>query len=265
MQNEKIIHRPGHEVSQVGSEHNVNDSERVVSAVAGGALIAFGIKHGGWLGTSLSLLGGGLLHRGATGHCYLYEAAGIDTSDPARSSFLRKTAGILSGPVRVKKAATVNRSPAEVYQYWRNFENLPNFMQHLESVTNTGENRWRWKAKAPLGMTVEWEAELTSDVENQRIGWASVEGSDIPNSGTVEFRPTVDRGTEIVVTMIYEAPGGTLGEWAAWALGEEPSLQVADDLRRFRSIIETGSIITTEGQPSGRSEGAKPLARTARA
>jgi uncharacterized membrane protein len=114
-------------------------------------------------------------------------------------------------------------------------------------------------------MTVEWDAELTSDVPNQRIGWASVEGSDIPNSGTVEFRPTVDRGTEVIVTMVYEAPGGKLGEWAAWALGEEPSLQVADDLRRFRSIMETGSILTTEGQPSGRSEGARPLARAARA
>ncbi len=248
-----------------GPEQNVNNPERVVSSIAGGALIAFGIKQGGLLGTSVALLGGGLLHRGATGHCYLYEAAGVNTAEGGGTSLMRRAAGILSGTVRVKKATTVNSSPAEVYQYWRNFENLPRFMQHLESVTRLEGDRWHWKAKAPLGMTVEWDAELTSDVENQRIGWASVEGSDIPNSGTVEFRPTVDRGTEVIVTLMYEAPGGKIGEWAAWALGEEPSVQVADDLRRFRSIMETGTIMTTEGQPSGRSPEAKKAAKAARA
>lgn len=263
MQNQELI-EISHERSSE-SEQNVNNPERVVSTVAGGALIAFGVKQGGLFGASLLLLGGGLLHRAATGHCYVYEAAGVNTNDLSGTSILRKTSSIWSAPVRVKKATTVNRSPAEVYQYWRNFENLPSFMQHVESVTKVGENRWHWKAKAPLGMTVEWDAELTSDVENQRIGWASVEGSDIPNSGTVEFRPTVDRGTEVIVTLIYEAPGGKIGEWAAWTLGEEPSLQIKEDLRRFRSIMETGTIITTEGQPSARAEGVKPLAHGARA
>jgi uncharacterized membrane protein len=263
MQNQQLIETQ--QQADIGSDQNVADPERVVSAIAGGALIAFGIKHGGWIGASLSLLGGSLLHRGATGHCYLYEAVGVNTSDPAKSSILGKTPGVLSGPIHVKKATTVNRSPAEVYQYWRNFENLPNFMRHLESVNRIDDNRWHWKAKAPLGMTVEWDAELTSDVENQRLGWASIEGSDIPNSGTVEFRSTTDRGTEVIVTLVYEAPGGKIGEWAAWALGEEPNLQISEDLRRFRSIMETGSIITTEGQPSGRAEAPKPLARAARA
>src|SRR5688572_14688379 len=109
MQNQDLL-----EISQLsdGAELNVADPERVVSAVAGGALIAFGIKHGGWLGASLSLLGGGLLHRGATGHCYIYDAVGVNTNDPAKSTILGKAPGILSGTVHVKKAATVNRSPA---------------------------------------------------------------------------------------------------------------------------------------------------------
>lgn len=264
MQNEQTI-EVSHLPADTASDKNVNGTERIVSAVAGGALIAYGAKHGGLLGAALLALGGGMLHRGTTGHCYLYDATGINTNDASRSTIIGKASKVLSGPVRVKKAVTVNRPPEEVYGYWRNFDNLPNFMKHLESVTDTGEKRSHWKAKAPLGSTVEWDAELTSDVPNERIGWASVEGSDIANSGTVEFRPTVERGTEVVVTLVYEAPGGKIGEWAAWALGEEPSIQVAEDLRRFRSIIETGSIMTTEGQPSGRSEGAKRLARTARA
>lgn len=247
------------------TERNVNGPERIASALAGGALVAFGVKQGGLLGTTLSLLGGGLLLRGTTGHSYIYDAMGLNTKDPSKSTLLANTPGILSGTVHVKKAVTVNKSPSEVYQYWRDFQNLPNFMQHLESVTKIDDKRSHWKAKAPLGTTVEWDAELSSDVENQRIGWQSLEGADIKNSGTVEFRPTVNRGTEVIVTIMYEAPGGKLGEWIAWALGEEPSSQVAEDLRRFKRLMETGMIITTEGQPSGRSEGARSAARAARA
>ena len=105
--------------------------------------------------------------------------------------------GLLASKIHVNKSITINKSPAELYQFWRNFENLPQFMTHLESVTVTDEKRSHWKAKAPLGTSVEWDAEITSDIENERIGWKSIEGSEIPNSGVVEFRPTTNRGTEV--------------------------------------------------------------------
>jgi uncharacterized membrane protein len=136
-------------------------------------------------------------------------------------------------------------------------------MRHLESVTTTNSKISHWKAKAPLGQTVEWDAELTSDIPNEKIGWRSLDGAFIPNSGVVEFRPTIERGTEVKVTLTYEAPGGKIGEWIAWALGEEPSIQVAQDLRRFKSLMETGLIMKVEGQPSGR--GPLQKAMTARA
>ena len=137
-------------------------------------------------------------------------------------------------------------------------------MDHLESVTTTGETTSHWKAKAPLGQTVEWNAEITSDRENERIGWQSVEGSDIPNSGVVEFNPTVNRGTEVRVVLTYEAPGGALGAMFAKLFGEEPSQQVYGDLCRLKSIMEAGEIIKVEGQSSGRSED-KTKAKTATA
>jgi uncharacterized membrane protein len=242
---------------------NVNDPERVASAVAGGALVAYGLKKGGAIGAAMSLLGGGMLLRGTTGHCHVYDAAGIDTTGSTTNPRSPYGKGWLSGKVHVTKAVTINKSPAELYQYWRNFENLPKFMKHLESVTVSGGSRSHWIAKAPLGQRVEWDAELTSDVENERIGWHSVEGSDIANSGVVEFKPTADRGTEVKVALTYEAPAGDLGSWIAWLFGEEPSTQVSEDLRRFKQIIETGEIISTKGQPSGREE--MPKARAARA
>jgi uncharacterized membrane protein/NAD(P)-dependent dehydrogenase (short-subunit alcohol dehydrogenase family) len=242
---------------------NVNGPERVASALAGGALVGFGLKQGGVLGTALSLLGGGMLYRGATGHCHVYDAAGIDTTGtPARpGSPFGKSA--FSGIVNVKKSVTVNKSPAELYEFWRKFENLPKFMKHLESVTELDETRSHWVAKAPIGDNVEWDAEITSEALNEHIGWKSVEGSDIPNSGMVQFRPTVNRGTEVKVDLTYEPPGGKLGSLLAKLFGEEPEQQVAEDLRRFKQIMETGEVVTVKGQTSGREE--IPMSRAARA
>ena len=241
---------------------NVSQTERVVSGVAGGALIAYGVKQGGAIGVLMSIIGGGLALRGATGHCQVYDAMDMNTADAQYRSASSKnttfTKGLLpTGKIHVKKSLTINKSPAELYQFWRNFENLPKFMTHLESVTVTGEKTSFWKAKAPLGTTVEWNAEVTSEQENERIGWKSLEGADIPNSGVVEFKPTSTRGTEVKVTLTYEAPGGALGATFAKLFGEEPSQQVYGDLYRFKSMMESGEIITVEGQTSGREPQAK--------
>jgi len=237
------------------TSQNVNNIERAVSTVAGGALLAYGLNHGGWGGALVSALGGAMLFRGATGHCHLYDAIGVNTAaeipeGTRKSPF--KRAALLSGKVHVTKALTINKSAAELYEFWHNFSNLPTFMRHLESVVVIDDKFSHWEAKAPLGETVKWDAEVTSDIENQRIGWKSLDGSDIPNSGVIEFKPTRDRGTEVKVTMTYEAPGGKLGEWIAWMFGEEPHIQIDEDLRRFKSLMETGSIMGTEGQTSGR-------------
>jgi uncharacterized membrane protein len=220
---------------------NVGRTERIVSAAAGGALIAYGIKNGGITGTLMSVIGGIMLYRGATGHCHLYDAAGIDTrgDEPLGTQRSPYNKRILSGQIHVKKAITIDRPANVVYEFWKNFENFPKFMQHVESVTKNADNTWHWKVKAPLGTSVEWDARVTSDVENEKIGWRSMDNSDIPSSGVVEFRGTRDDSTEVTVTLIYEAPAGKFGEWAAWALGEEPGLQVSEDLRRFKEMIES--------------------------
>jgi uncharacterized membrane protein len=242
------------------TSQNVNNPERVASAVAGGALLAYGIKHGGMAGSLMSLLGGGLLLRGATGHCQVYDAAGIDTAEAASPSRSPYKGSWLTGRIHVTRSVTINKSPAELYGFWRNFENLPKFMKHLESVTKIDETRSHWKAAAPMGYSVEWDAEITSERLNERIGWKSVEGSDIANSGVVEFKPTINRGTEVRVSLTYAAPGGKLGEMVAKLFGEEPGQQVSEDLRRFKCLMETGIIITTEGQPSGREPLPKSMA-----
>lgn len=234
---------------------NVNQTERIVSGIAGGGLIAYGLKRRDAAGAALAVVGTFLGLRSATGHCQVYDAAGFSTADEKEA---RPT------KIHVQKSVTINKSAAELYSFWRDFENLPKFMNHLESVKTTGEKTSHWKAKAPLGSSVEWDAELTSDVENEKIGWKSSEISEVPNSGTVEFLSTTNRGTEVRVTLTYEPPAGKIGSLIAKLFGEEPSQQIADDLRRFKGLMETGLIMSIEGQPSGReTEKAKSFAAKA--
>lgn len=238
------------------TDTNVSQVERVVSGVVGGGLMAYGLRRRDTAGVVLATLGGMLGLRSATGHCQVYDAVGYSTADESASKPTR---------IHVQRSVTINKSQDELYSFWRNFENLPQFMNHLEAVQVTGEKTSHWKVKAPLGYSVEWDAEVTSDVENERIGWKSAEISEIPNSGTVEFRPTTNRGTEVRVTLTYEPPAGKLGSLVAKLFGEEPSQQVAEDLRRFKSLMEAGLIMKTEGQPSGREKFTETKTKTASA
>lgn len=156
------------------------------------------------------------------------------------------------GAIRVQKSITINRSPEEVYSYWKDFRNLPNFMYHLESVEVTGEGRSHWVASAPAGTTVEWDAEILEDRPNERIVWRSLPGADVDNAGIVEFeRATGGRGTVVRVEMEYSPPGGVIGAGIAWMFGEEPKQQMSDDLRRFKQVIETGEIVRSEAALQG--------------
>lgn len=149
---------------------------------------------------------------------------------------------------------TINKPAAELYGYWHDFANLPRFMSHLEEVRILDSGRSHWRAKAPLGQSVEWDATIVNEVENELIAWQSVDGAQVPNAGSVRFTPApADRGTEVRVTISYAPPAGQVGVVVAKLLGEEPSRQVSDDLRRFKQLMETGELPTNDRQPMGES------------
>lgn len=153
----------------------------------------------------------------------------------------------------LRAAVTVKRSPDDVYNFWRNFENLPNFMYHLQSVTLVdGATQSHWVANAPVGKSVQWDAVLTEDVPSKRIAWQSLPGSGIDNGGSVEFTPDHSgKGTEVRVVVAYRIPGGVIAKALATLLGESPEQQVDDDLRRFKQIMETGQVMRSQGSPDG--------------
>lgn len=224
-------------------KQNIGDVERMTTGAIGFALAAFGLSRRSPFGLLLALGGVGLATRAVTGHCPLNEAAGLDEEDRQAAPWNRS--------VKVKQSITITRPRQEVYAFWRKLENLPRFMRHLEAVIETDAKRSDWRAKAPAGRQVTWTAEITDEAIDERIAWKSLEGADVPNEGSVRFEDAPGgRGTVVRVELSYSPPAGALGAFFAKLFGEEPKGQIADDLRRLRSLLETGEVPTTDGQPS---------------
>jgi len=151
-------------------------------------------------------------------------------------------------------ATTTIRKPApEVFAFWRDLENLPTFMAHLEQVRVTGERTSHWSANAPFGKNVEWDAEIVEETPNEKIMWQSTGDADVPNAGTVHFVTAPDGvSTEVHVALLYDIPGGSIGKAVAKYFGEEPHQQVDDDLRRLKQVLETGEVVRSDGAPWGK-------------
>ena len=179
----------------------------------------------------------------------MYQVLGVSTSD----STAPNTAIAAGHGTRVEHAVTVMKPASEIYEFWRDFENLPKFMTHLVDVDTTTNGGSHWIAKGPLGTKVEWDAEIIVDIPGEAIGWKSIDGADVDTAGSVRFRELgPSRGTEVRVNLKYDPPAGRVGTAIARLFGEAPEQQIRDDLRRFKETMEAGEIPTTRGQSHGR-------------
>lgn len=225
-------------VSHYNKSHDgdANNQERLLYALAGGVLLIFGLRRRTLLGLAAGAAGGGVVYRSLTGSWPMQRGETVD-ADYA---------------IRVDRAVTINRPVEEVYTFWRNLQNLPSFMSHLESVTVINEKRSHWVAKAPFGRTVEWDAEIINEEPNELLAWRSVDNPDVSSAGSVRFgQAPGDRGTEVHVKLEYMPPAGVVGALVAKLFGEEPDQQVREDLRHLKQTLEAGEVATTKGQPRG--------------
>lgn len=218
---------------------NISDLERVLSIAGGGALVAYALTRGrrqSFAGAALTT-GAGLVARGMTGYCPISAAVGRNT----RVEGTRDALGGARG-AHVLERITIRRPPAELYRFWRDFANLPRFMDHLQDVRVITPTRSEWTAKAPAGTTVTWRADVINEKEPEVIGWQSTADSEVATAGSVRFKPAADGGTEITVHLQYEPPAGRLGSWVAWLFGEEPSQQIRADLEKLKRLLETDAV-----------------------
>ncbi|MGH7526225.1 MAG: SRPBCC family protein [Gemmatimonadales bacterium] len=218
------------------SHVNVGLTERWMSGLVGATLVAWGLARRR-LRSLLLPVGGTLIGRAVTGRCVVNRALGRNS---ARSQeHISPVASLGQGEgVRVERSITIDRPREELFRFWRNLENLPRFMDHLQSVTVLDEDHSHWVAKGPAGTRVEWDAEIHNEIENELLAWRSLPGAEVDHAGSVHFSPAPDGGTMVRVLFRYDPPAGAVGSAVARLFGEEPSQQVADDLRRLKQVTE---------------------------
>ena len=241
-----------------GSRHiNVGNTERWLSIAGGAALALYALRRKSPASLALAAGGAALIGRGATGHSPVYERLGVDTADPNAIRRNVLTAVLPSRKLEAERAYTIMRPRHELYTFWRNLENLPHFVEHLESVTVMADGRSHWVTKAPIGKPLSWDAEITEDIEDRVIAWRALPNSAIENSGQVHFSDAADgRGTVVRARVLYSAPGGKTAQEISRFFGQSAEQLLRDDLRRFKQVMEAGESPTTKGQPHGqRKEG----------
>jgi uncharacterized membrane protein len=233
---------------------NVGKAERYASLAAGALLAGAGVRKGGWRGALLALGGAMLVERGATGHCRIYGALGLDTSrDDARGDGGGTLAAGDHAGVSITTAVSINRPADELYRLWRDFTRAPRYMERVVSVQVIDATRSRWTASGPMGRTWTWDSRITEDRPGVLIAWESLPGSDLANRGAVRFIPTGRPGvTEVRYTLELDPPGGIIGQALAGVFHDAPQELATGDLRRFRELAESGETFTAGGQPSGR-------------
>jgi uncharacterized membrane protein len=234
---------------------NINETERILSVLTGAAASVYGLRNlKSPTGIALALSGSYLLLRGFSGYCAINQAIGRNTVNKKASA------------MEVKETFVVNRPRAEVYAFWRRLGNLPLFMKYLEEVTEKDGLHSTWKAAVPGGLgTITWEAEITEDRPGELITWASLPGSTIDNAGEINFQDAPNnQGTEIRAHITYRLPAGDVGSLAGKLFNPLVENMMKEDLRRFKSIIETGEIPTSESSSESEDSETKRKGRKSR-
>ncbi|MFD0749482.1 SRPBCC family protein [Mucilaginibacter calamicampi] len=210
-------------------EINLNWPERYISIAVGVKMTFSGLK-GLFKSPLFSLfkLGAGsyLLNRGISGHCDIYESIGKNSQEPV--------------DVTIKSAFVIDKPRKEVYNFWRKLDNLPLFMNHLESVEEVDDTRSHWVLRLPTGVgTVSWDAQIVKDKPGEVIGWSSLPDSIIDNAGKVFFRDAADgKGTIVDVIISYQPPAGGLGAGVAHVLNPVFKNMVDTDVRNFKQYMD---------------------------
>lgn len=222
---------------------NVRVIERWASLATASAVIAYGVtrrnKQGMWLAAAATPLA----YRGMAGEWPHFGSA-RSRRDDTRVALSGR------GGVRVHESIRLEKPLDEVYRFWRRLENLPQFMSHLERVTERDNRRSHWVACGPAGTTVEWDAEIIKEVPNETISWRSLPGSDVTTAGSVTFKPVRGgRSTQLTVNLQYDPPAGRAGAWIAGLFGREPSQTIREDLRRVKQLLEAGEIARAYANP----------------
>ncbi|WP_197513503.1 SRPBCC family protein [Bordetella bronchialis] len=214
---------------------NLNEKERWMSGLGGGALVLAGLRRGGIVGVLAALAGGALVSRGLSGRCAV-KARLAKTPHERQVAAERGWHSAAAAAQRV----VIQRPIEDVYAFCRDFRNLSQFMQNVRRVDIEDDRHSHWIIEAPLGNTLEWDTIVTEDVPNTRIAWESTTESPVKHTGSLTFSDVVGLGTEVQAVIAYEPPAGEMGRIVAKLWGDSPGAQARDDLLRLKRFLEAG-------------------------
>jgi uncharacterized membrane protein len=227
---------------------NVGAGERLASMAVGGLLVTWALRKRSPATMAAGVVGADLIYRGASGHCRVYDALGVNTAAVTVSG-----RQISSSAPEIQRSMTINRPPEELFAFWGNPENLARIMAHFAEVTSEGGDVTRWKVRGPIGQMFEWTSRQTAEEPGRKLSWQSLPGGTIATRGHVAFQPGRENtGTEVKLWVQFEPPLGNVGEGLAKTLQKFPRAIAGQALRRFKSLVETGEIPTLEYNPSAR-------------
>lgn len=224
------------------TDDNVGRKERILTGIVGGGLLLRSVMRPSSLTSGLAaLLGIALLHRATTGYCAVYGAMGVSTHEKNDTSSLGRRKVRTDRALKVEQSITIQRPAKDLYRFWRQLDNLPKVMSHVRSVQSINDRLSHWIVDTlPGAPTVEWDAEIINEVENERIGWRTLHGATVEHAGSVAFEPVEDgRSTCVTVTLQYDPPAGPVGAAVANLLGQDPGQKIGGDLARFKQTMET--------------------------
>jgi uncharacterized membrane protein len=230
---------------------NVSETERVVTGIGGAILVLSGLRRGGISGLLRLAAGGALVARASTGHCPMYENMGDDQQEQR----LARQHGWEHAAV-TRESIVINRPREQLFSFWRDFANLSKVMTHVERVDVIDSRRSRWLMQLPLGKELQWNSSVTEERQNERIAWSADDNADVRNAGWVEFRDASGgRGTEVIVQLAYEPPGGEIGNVLAKLWPQSPGALLKSDLKEFKEKVESGRIELQSGSSRTGSSG----------
>jgi uncharacterized membrane protein len=227
------------------SQLSLAEVENWAALGAGGLLLLLGASRRSLAGLGMAAAATPLIYRGVTGRWPKAIAACVPSDDS--KSALAGDRGL-----HVRESVRLELPVAYVYRFWRRLENLPSFMAHLDRVTvDDATGRSHWVAKGPAGLSVEWDAEVINEVENQTLGWRSLPGSDVVTAGSVNFDSVRGgRGTQVTVKLQYAPPAGKAGAVVAALFGRAPYQTIREDLRRLKQLLEAGELAQAQPRAS---------------
>lgn len=151
----------------------------------------------------------------------------------------------------VERRVTIERPVEKVFEFYRNFRNLPSFLGDVMTIDEIGPATTRWTVQGPLGIQADWTVKVTDERPNELIRYETVSSPALRTYWEIYFSPG-STANETEVREVMRMPLGRIGRVALALIGKFPAAEVTSNLHRLKEVIETGRVTDTSHAVKGK-------------